>query len=186
MSGAERTTVAWNGRPAAGEREHVVDLAPLGGDMATRAGTATVHDLDGRVLARADMAYRTRSSRRRRGLPLLEAEIGPGVAVRGESGRLGSCSDHSTRECCVTAARIRCGTGNEPTLAGVPPDLRTRMDAAELFHEVLEHRWFLSEAAGRDVGMPAAVRDYVDHVLPAVPGDLVARPPTTVGDRAPR
>ena len=34
----------------------------------------------------------------------------------------------------------------------IPPDLRGRLDEAEIFHEILEHRWFLSEAAGRDVG----------------------------------
>ena len=65
----------------------------------------------------------------------------------------------------------------EPTLADVPADLRRRLDAAEIFHEVLEHRWVLSERTGRDVGMSAAVRDYVARVLPAVPDDLVTPAP---------
>jgi uncharacterized protein DUF4032 len=68
----------------------------------------------------------------------------------------------------------------EPTIADVPGHLRRRLDTAEVFHEVLENRWFLSERAGRDVGMSAAVRDYVDRVLPTVPDDLVTpapRPP---------
>jgi hypothetical protein len=43
------------------------------------------------------------------------------------------------------------------------------MDAPEIFHEALEHRWFLSEAEGRDVGMKTAVRSYVDGVLRFVP-----------------
>ena len=30
---------------------------------------------------------------------------------------------------------------------------------------MLEHRWFRSEQAGRDVGLDAAVRSYVDTVL---------------------
>ena len=54
-----------------------------------------------------------------------------------------------------------------------PPHLRTRLDQAEIFHEILEHRWFLSEAAGRDVGTTAAARDYFARVLPEVPEDLV-------------
>jgi len=53
----------------------------------------------------------------------------------------------------------------EPVIAGIPAELRSRLDAPEVFHEVLEHRWFLSEAAGRDVGMQAALRDYVGSVL---------------------
>jgi hypothetical protein len=37
---------------------------------------------------------------------------------------------------------------------------------AEVFHEILEHRWYLSQAAGRDVGILEAARDYVRNVLP--------------------
>ncbi|MGY1637190.1 DUF4032 domain-containing protein [Geodermatophilus sp. SYSU D00742] len=77
-----------------------------------------------------------------------------------------------------TAAAIRwLTTVYEPTIAAIPAHLRSRLDAAEIFHEILEHRWFLSEAAGRDVGMRAAVRDYVDRVLSAVSGDLVTPTP---------
>ncbi|MGY1829131.1 DUF4032 domain-containing protein [Geodermatophilus sp. SYSU D01180] len=80
-----------------------------------------------------------------------------------------------------TTAAIRWLTESyQPTIAAIPAHLRSRLDTAEVFHEVLEHRWFLSEAAGRDVGMQAAVRDYVDRVLPAVPGDLVTPPPPGV------
>lgn len=34
--------------------------------------------------------------------------------------------------------------------------------AAELYVEVMTHKYFLSEQEGRDVGMPAALRDYVE------------------------
>jgi hypothetical protein len=30
---------------------------------------------------------------------------------------------------------------------------RETREAAELFHEVIEHKWFLSEQAGQDVGV---------------------------------
>jgi hypothetical protein len=53
----------------------------------------------------------------------------------------------------------------EPTVAAVPPELRGRRAAAELFHELLEHRWFLSEKAGADVGMKKAIPDYIETVL---------------------
>ncbi len=58
----------------------------------------------------------------------------------------------------------------------MPPELATRLPPAEIFHEVLEHRWFLSEAAGRDVGTTAAARDYFAHVLPSVPEQLLTVP----------
>jgi hypothetical protein len=53
----------------------------------------------------------------------------------------------------------------EPAIAAVPPELRARREAAQLFHELLEHRWYLSERAGREVELAAAVPDYVENVL---------------------
>jgi Domain of unknown function (DUF4032)/Lipopolysaccharide kinase (Kdo/WaaP) family len=53
----------------------------------------------------------------------------------------------------------------EPAIAAVPEELQEKRAAAELFHELLEHRWFLSERAGRDVGMEKATASYVDQVL---------------------
>lgn len=53
----------------------------------------------------------------------------------------------------------------EPTIAAIPPGLRGKLEPAEVYHQVLEHRWFLSEEAGGDVGMREAVRSYVDDVL---------------------
>jgi Domain of unknown function (DUF4032) len=57
----------------------------------------------------------------------------------------------------------------DPVITAIPQDLSGRLPPAEVFHEVLEHRWYMSEAAGRDVGTTAATRAYVEQVLPAVP-----------------
>lgn len=68
----------------------------------------------------------------------------------------------------------------EPVMESIPADLAGRLEPAEIYHHVLEHRWFLSEAAGRDVGMDAAVASYVDTVLRNSPDEhLVLDPPTT-------
>ena len=53
----------------------------------------------------------------------------------------------------------------EPAIAAVPDELQEKRAAAEVFHELLEHRWFLSEKAGRDVGMEKATASYVEDVL---------------------
>lgn len=53
----------------------------------------------------------------------------------------------------------------EPTIAAVPVEMRSKLEPAEIFHEVLEHRWYMSEAAGYDVSMQDAVADYVANVL---------------------
>ena len=54
----------------------------------------------------------------------------------------------------------------EPTVAGIPAELQSRLPAAEVFHQVLEHRWFLSEREGKDVGIEEAARSYVEGELP--------------------
>ncbi|WP_275560687.1 DUF4032 domain-containing protein [Streptomyces sp. 5-6(2022)] len=52
-----------------------------------------------------------------------------------------------------------------PTVRTVPKELRGATDTAQLYHELLEHRWLLSERAGRDVGLDATVEDYIRTVL---------------------
>ena len=59
----------------------------------------------------------------------------------------------------------------EPTVRSVPPELRGKLEPAEFFHEVLEHRWYLSERRGKDVSTADAVADYVAVVLPAKPDE---------------
>jgi tRNA A-37 threonylcarbamoyl transferase component Bud32 len=61
----------------------------------------------------------------------------------------------------------------EPTIAAIPDELHGRLPPAEIFHQVLEHRWFLSEKAGKDVGIRQAVRAYVKSELPQRPPERV-------------
>ncbi|MBQ0972506.1 DUF4032 domain-containing protein [Streptomyces griseoincarnatus] len=53
-----------------------------------------------------------------------------------------------------------------PTVRSVPPELRGQMDPAQIYHELLEHRWYLSERAQHDIGLETAVVDYIQRVLP--------------------
>ena len=62
----------------------------------------------------------------------------------------------------------------EPIMAMVPPDARGKLEPAEIFHEILVHRWYLSERAGAEVGIFDTARDYIDTVLSDKPDELVA------------
>jgi hypothetical protein len=53
----------------------------------------------------------------------------------------------------------------EPIVARVPVELRGRLEPAELFHELLEHRYYLSEAAGHEVDNDTGLRSYIESVL---------------------
>jgi hypothetical protein len=69
----------------------------------------------------------------------------------------------------------------QPVIDSIPPELAGRLEPAQIFHEVLEHRWFLSERAGRDVGTTAAARAYVETVLPRTPREVTT--PSVMADR---
>jgi Domain of unknown function (DUF4032) len=59
----------------------------------------------------------------------------------------------------------------EPVTRTVPRDLTRKLEPAEVFHEVLEHRWYLSENAGHDIPITEVIADYVRHVLPGKPDE---------------
>jgi hypothetical protein len=60
----------------------------------------------------------------------------------------------------------------DPVAVAIPDGLRGRLSPPEIFHQILEHRWYLSEAAGRDVGTTAAAQSYFDTELPNVPAQV--------------
>lgn len=53
----------------------------------------------------------------------------------------------------------------EPAVRTVPRDLRGKLEPAQLFHEMLDHRWFLAREQNRDVPMAEAASSYVENVL---------------------
>jgi hypothetical protein len=69
-----------------------------------------------------------------------------------------------------------------PATEAIPAALRGKREPAELFHEILDHRWYLSERAGCDVGTEVAVQSYIDEVLPFAPDERTVLPGTTAPD----
>jgi hypothetical protein len=75
----------------------------------------------------------------------------------------------------------------ERVMSEVPSDLRGKLEPAQIFHEVLEHRWFMSEHAGSSVPFEAAISDYVTTILAKKPDEqavLGARAGTPSDDTA--
>jgi hypothetical protein len=71
----------------------------------------------------------------------------------------------------------------QPVVDAIPRDLAGRLAPAEVFHEVLEHRWFLSEKARRDVGTAEAARSYFATVLPQTPPEITT--PSVIAELGP-
>jgi hypothetical protein len=51
-------------------------------------------------------------------------------------------------------------------MAQVPVELRGRVEPAQMFHEILEHRYYLGEQAGSDPGLDFATQEYISKLLP--------------------
>jgi hypothetical protein len=52
-----------------------------------------------------------------------------------------------------------------PTLAAIPTEQAVKLDPAEIFHQLLEHRWYTSERSGRDLPLAEVVPSYIREVL---------------------
>ncbi len=53
----------------------------------------------------------------------------------------------------------------EPVIRAIPRDLRSKFEAAEIFHQLLDHRWYRAENEARDVPLSEALTSYIDTVL---------------------
>lgn len=53
----------------------------------------------------------------------------------------------------------------EPVIRAIPKELQGRLEPAEIFHQLLDHRWYISQNQQRDVPLAEAVQSYVDNVL---------------------
>jgi tRNA A-37 threonylcarbamoyl transferase component Bud32 len=49
----------------------------------------------------------------------------------------------------------------EPIIESVPAPLLDRLEAAEIFHQLLEHRWYMAEQRGSDVPIETALASYL-------------------------
>jgi tRNA A-37 threonylcarbamoyl transferase component Bud32 len=49
----------------------------------------------------------------------------------------------------------------EPMIDAIPDEMFDRLEAAEMFHQFLEHRWYMNERAGIELPMAEVVADYL-------------------------
>jgi hypothetical protein len=53
----------------------------------------------------------------------------------------------------------------EPVTRSIPKDLKGKLEPAEMFHQLLDHRWYLSQNEKRNVPLAEALTSYIDDVL---------------------
>jgi len=62
----------------------------------------------------------------------------------------------------------------EPVMAAIPPEMFERLQPAEIFHQLLEHRWYLSEESGSPQALIDVLDGYLDLLREAPPERRVA------------
>jgi len=60
----------------------------------------------------------------------------------------------------------------EPLMDRIPEHMFAKLEPAEIYHQLLEHRWFLSEAAGDDISLEEALDSYIADVLVDAPDEV--------------
>lgn len=53
----------------------------------------------------------------------------------------------------------------EPVVKSIPKEYSGKLEPAEVFHQVLEHRWYLAQNLQRGIPLQEAVQSYIDKVL---------------------
>jgi hypothetical protein len=53
----------------------------------------------------------------------------------------------------------------EPVVRAIPRDLKGKLEPAEVFHQLLDHRWFMAQNQSREIPLAEAVSSYVQDVL---------------------
>ena len=67
----------------------------------------------------------------------------------------------------------------EPVVLAIPREYAGKLEPAEIYHQVLEHRWYRCENEGRDVSLEEAVQSYVETVLAHRRDEAALLTPTT-------
>ena len=60
----------------------------------------------------------------------------------------------------------------EPVMAAIPEEMFERLEAAEIFHQLLEHRWYVAEQTGTEVTLLDVLDDYLAVLAEAPPEKL--------------
>lgn len=112
--------------------------------------------------------HHSRELRRRTGLEVQENQARRLLAdINSYQAYLGSMGPRAV-PAAVAAARWLADV-YEPTIESIPD--QSRLEPAELFHHLLDHRYYMSERSGRGVSTSEALSDYLENVLTDRPAE---------------
>jgi Domain of unknown function (DUF4032)/Lipopolysaccharide kinase (Kdo/WaaP) family len=163
---------------------HLIDhrvrrLHELGFDVEELAIEAADSVTRGRLTIRPTVVEEGHHSRNLRRLTGLEVQENQARRLLDDIAAFGACLSRDTGAdvpLAIAAARWLTEV-YRPLVQRIPDDLRGRLEPPELFHELLEHRYYLSLDLGRDVGSEAALASYLGSILRGRPDERLLGEP---------
>ena len=128
---------------------------------------------DGRLRMRAVVAEPGHHARRLHSLTGLQAQENQARSLLNDLFNFKASRERRTGSSMPdqVAAHLWLSQVFEPVVEAIPPEHADKLEPVEVFHEIIEHKWFLSERVGRDVGVHEATADYFARVLVQAPSE---------------
>ena len=133
---------------------------------------------DGRTLAvkpvLIEEGHHARELRQRTGLEVQENQARRLLAdIDGHRAWLERGEGHSIPRAVATARWL--AEVYQPVVDSIPADMQSHLEPAELFHQLLEHRYLMAERRGGEVRTKEALDDYLAGVLADTPEERQLR-----------
>jgi len=161
--------------------ERIQELNNLGFDVAEMISTTSTHPSDSelRIIMKPKVVDAGHHARRLIRLTGLDVEENQARRLLNDLDQFRLEHNISVEDEQISA-HMWVTVAFERVMSLIPKPIRGKLEPAQIYHEFLQHRWYMSEEAGFDVGRDIAATDYAETVLKNRPDEkaIIGAPST--------
>ena len=161
--------------------ERIQELNELGFDVAEMISTTSTHPSDSelRIIMRPKVVDAGHHARRLIRLTGLDVEENQARRLLNDLDQFRLEHNISVEDEQISA-HMWVTEAFERVMSLIPKQIRGKLEPAQIYHEFLQHRWYMSEEAGFDVGRDIAATHYAETVLKNRPNEkaIIGAPST--------
>lgn len=152
--------------------ERIQELNDLGFDVAEMISTTSTHPSDSelRIIMRPKVVDAGHHARRLIRLTGLDVEENQARRLLNDLDQFRLEHNISVEDEQISA-HMWVTVAFERVMSLIPKPIRGKLEPAQIYHEFLQHRWYMSEEAGFDVGRDTAATHYAETVLKNRPNE---------------
>lgn len=152
--------------------ERIRELNHLGFDVAEMISTTSTHPSDSelRIIMRPKVVDAGHHARRLIRLTGLDVEENQARRLLNDLDQFRLEHNISVEDEQISA-HMWVTVAFERVMSLIPKPIRGKLEPAQIYHEFLQHRWYMSEEAGFDVGRDIAATNYAETVLKNRPNE---------------